>query len=99
MTRYVAVPFFTGVTGASSYFWDFGDGVTGSGEANATHIYTNVTGSPITVTVSLTARSFYGCETMETMDITVMPVPSPQYSIVETPPYIYEPTGNTYRTL
>mgnify|MGYP003775021531 CR=1 FL=1 len=86
---------FTGVTGASSYFWDFGDGVTGSGEANATHIYTNVTGSPITVTVSLTARSFYGCETMETMDITVMPVPSPQYSIVETPPYIYEPTGNT----
>ncbi len=86
---------FTGVTGASSYFWDFGDGVTGSGEANATHVYTNVTTSPIDVVVSLTARSFYGCETTETMNITVMPVASPLYSITETPPYIYDPAGNT----
>lgn len=48
----------TGVTGADTYLWDFGDGATGTGAA-ATHTYT----SPGAYTVSLIVSNSCGADT------------------------------------
>ena len=71
---------FTAVTGASKYFWDYGDGVSGYSSHNASHLYTNVTTVPVTHTVTLTTTSFYNCTDIKTFDIVVMPVPLPQFT-------------------
>ncbi len=58
---------FTGVTGASKYFWDYGDGVSGYSTNATSHVYTNFTTSPLVLQVKLTTTSFYNC-TNETDD-------------------------------
>jgi len=87
---------FTTAPGASKYFWEYGDG--GSGYApteTTTHTYTNFTEDPLVLTVKLTTTSFYSCTDEETMTITVMPVPLPQFN-VDDPSQIYDPAGNTF---
>ena len=71
---------FTALTGASKYFWDYGDGVSGYSSHNASHLYTNVTTAPVIHTVTLTTTSFYNCTDIKTFDIVVMPVPLPQFT-------------------
>lgn len=60
--------------------WTFGDGGTSSSTAlTVTHVYTNTTGSPYTV--SLTATDANGTQTMTRNSfITIYPVPTPNYT-------------------
>ena len=44
------------------------------------HLYTNFTTAPVVHTVKLTTTSFYNCSDVKTFDITVMPVPIPQFT-------------------
>ncbi|HPP93589.1 MAG TPA: PKD domain-containing protein, partial [Bacteroidales bacterium] len=71
---------FTALPGASKYFWEFGDGASGYGANVATHMYINSTTTPQVLTVKLTTTSFYNCTDTKTLDITVMPVPVPQFT-------------------
>ncbi len=84
---------FTGLPGASTYSWDYGDGATGPGGSATTHLYTNFNTAPEIRTVTLTTTSFYGCQDTKTLTITVMPVPIPQFTatpVLQT----YLPAGN-----
>ncbi|NSW93747.1 MAG: PKD domain-containing protein, partial [Bacteroidales bacterium] len=71
---------FTASPGAGRYFWDYGDNVRGYGMHSVTHLYTNYTTEPLEVTVSLTTTSFFNCTDTKTYNITVMPVPVPQFT-------------------
>ncbi len=71
---------FTGVAGASRYFWEYGDGISGYSSYTANHLYTNFTTDPVRYTVRLTTTSFYNCADVATFDITVMPVPVAQFT-------------------
>ncbi|MGD0583756.1 MAG: PKD domain-containing protein, partial [Bacteroidales bacterium] len=71
---------FNAQPGASKYVWDFGDGAGGSFSNIVTHLYTNFTTAPAILTVKLTTTSFYNCVNSQTMNITVMPVPLPQFT-------------------
>jgi len=71
---------FTALPGASKYFWEFGDGASGYGTNVAVHMYTNLTTSPEVLTVRLTTTSFYNCTNTQTLNITVMPTPIPQFT-------------------
>ena len=71
---------FSAVPGASKYFWDFGDGVSGYFTNTINHLYTNFTLAPVVQTVTLTTTSFYNCTDVKTLNITVMPVPLPQFT-------------------
>ena len=62
---------FTAVTGASKYFWDYGDGSNGYATNAATHMFTNTTTAPMVMHVNLKTTSFYNCENTSTVDITV----------------------------
>jgi PKD repeat protein len=85
---------FTSAPGASKYFWEYGDGATGySPTETTTHLFTNFTAAPVILTVKLTTTSFYNCTDEETMTVTVMPVPQPQFMAVPTT-QIYSPSGN-----
>jgi PKD repeat protein len=84
---------FTTLPGASKYFWDFGDGVSGYFTNSTNHLYTNFTSAPVVHTVTLTTTSFYNCTDVKTMDITVMPVPLPQFTAVPVT-QIYNAAGN-----
>ena len=84
---------FTSLSGASKYYWDFGDGVAGYFTNVTNHIYTNFNTSPEVHTVTLTTTSFYNCTDVKTMDITVMPMPLPQFTAFPVS-QIYSPTGN-----
>jgi PKD repeat protein len=84
---------FTTLPGASKYFWDFGDGVSGYFTNTTNHLYTNFTSNPVVHTVTLTTTSFYNCTDVKTMDITVMPVPLPQFTAVPVT-QIYNAAGN-----
>jgi gliding motility-associated-like protein len=84
---------FTALTGASKYFWDYGDGVSGYSAHNASHLYTNITTLPETHTVTLTTTSFYSCQDVKTLDIVVMPVPLPQF-IANPPTQVFNAAGN-----
>jgi PKD repeat protein len=85
---------FTSLPGASKYFWDYGDGVSGYGTNNANHLYTNFTTVPVIHHVILTTTSFYNCTDVKTMDVTVMPVPLPQFTALPVS-QIYNSAGNT----
>lgn len=65
-------------TGASSYLWDMGDGVTLVGNA-PTHTYVNGTPANQTWTVTLTATSAWGCTDTEQMNVVVHPSPTAQF--------------------
>ncbi len=85
---------FATAPGASKYFWEYGDGVSGYSPAETTtHLYTNFTKDPLILTVKLTTTSFYNCTDTYTMKIKVMPVPLPQFNAVP-PTQIYNPSGN-----
>jgi PKD repeat protein len=84
---------FTTLPGASKYFWDFGDGVSGYFTNSTNHLYTNFTADPVVHTVTLTTTSFYNCTDVKTMVITVMPVPLPQFTAVPVS-QIYNAAGN-----
>jgi PKD repeat protein len=68
-------------TGASNFFWDFGDGSTFTGPS-AVHAYTN----PGTYTVSLIASSAAGCADTLVRSAYVQVQPSPAASFVSTDP-------------
>ncbi len=84
---------FTTLPGASRYYWDFGDGVSGYFANTTGHLYTNFTTAPVVHTVTLTTTSFYSCTDVKTMDITVMPVPLPQFTAFPVS-QIYSSSGN-----
>ena len=79
--------------GASKYFWDFGDGVSGYFTNTTNHLYTNLTTAPVIHTVTLTTTSFYNCTDVKTFDITVMPMPIPQFTALPVT-QIYNAAGN-----
>jgi gliding motility-associated-like protein len=78
----VNVVFFNLSLGASSYFWDFGDGNFSSLTA-PTHVYQNSGPGIINNTVVLTATSSFGCA--ETFTHTYAIFPTPQVSFIATP--------------
>ncbi|MGA2405706.1 MAG: PKD domain-containing protein [Bacteroidales bacterium] len=84
---------FTSLPGASRYFWDFGDGVSGYFANTTSHLYTNFTTAPVVNTVTLTTTSFYNCTDVKTLTITVMPVPIPQFTAIPVT-QIYNAAGN-----
>ena len=73
---------FTALPGATRYFWEYGDGASGYATNISTHLFTNLTTAPVVRTVKLTTTSFYNCVDIKTFDITVMPVPIPQFTAV-----------------
>jgi PKD repeat protein len=84
---------YSSLPGASKYFWDFGDGVSGYFTNTTNHLYTNFTTAPVIQTVTLTTTSFYNCTDVKTLDITVMPVPLPQFTALPVS-QIYNAAGN-----
>ncbi|TAL71179.1 MAG: PKD domain-containing protein, partial [Bacteroidetes bacterium] len=84
---------FSTLSGASKYFWEYGDGVSGYGLNTSSHTYTNFTTAPVVLQVKLTTTSFYSCEDVKTINITVMPVPLAQFSAVP-PSQVYNVAGN-----
>jgi hypothetical protein len=85
---------FTTLPGASKYFWDFGDGISGYFTNSTNHLYTNNTQVPVIHTVTLTTTSFYNCTDVKTFNITVMPVPLPQFAAAPVT-QIYNAAGNS----
>ncbi len=84
---------FTSLPGASKYFWDFGDGVSGYFTNTINHVYTNNTTAPVSQTITLTTTSFYNCTAVKTMNITVMPVPIAQFTASPVSQY-FKDAGN-----
>jgi PKD repeat protein/uncharacterized protein (DUF2141 family) len=84
---------FTGATGAGTYNWDFGDGVSGPGSYTANHTYFNPGSTPLTRTVSLSTSSFYGCNDTKTLTVTILPKPVPDFTASPVM-QVYNPAGN-----
>ncbi len=69
--------------GGSAYSWDFGDGSPAQdGSYIAYHLFENFGTEPETSTVTLTTTSAYGCFDTKTLDITVQPIPQPNFTAV-----------------
>ena len=85
---------FTSVSGASIYFWDYGDGVSGNAVNTTSHLYTNSTTAPVVLQVKLTTTSFYNCTDVKTMNITVMPVPTPLFTPLNVSQILNVTAGN-----
>jgi len=67
--------------GAGNYSWDFGDGSTvPSGGYVISHLYENYTTAAVVHTAELTTTSYYGCQDIQTVDITVEPIPAPNFT-------------------
>ena len=73
---------FTSLPGASRYDWEYGDGVNIRATNSTSHLYTNFTAAPVILQVKLTTTSFYGCTDDTTINITVMPIPLPQFTAI-----------------
>ena len=71
---------FSARPGAGYYTWDYGDGAYGSGTDLSEHPYINNTTDPVVYRVTLITTSLYDCSDIKTLDITVMPVPIPQFT-------------------
>jgi PKD repeat protein len=84
---------FTALSGASKYYWEFGDGSAGYSSNSVGHLFTNMTTDPVVYTVKLTTTSFYNCPDVKTLDITVMPVPVAQFSAAP-PTQVFDAAGN-----
>jgi PKD repeat protein len=69
-------------TGASSYQWDMGDGITLVG-SNPSHTYVNTAAVDQMRTITLTATSPYGCISVAQQAVVVSPVP--QAAFMATP--------------
>ncbi len=74
---------FMSTPGGASYEWDFGDGSAPlDGSYLAYHMYENFTTAQDVHTAQLITTSFYGCKDTATMDITVEPIPAPNFTAV-----------------
>ncbi|GET30721.1 PKD domain-containing protein [Prolixibacter sp. SD074] len=62
-------------TGATTYYWDFGDGATQTTNSlgNISHLYTNSTSTPVTRNLKLKAVNSLGCSDSLTVSIRVLP--------------------------
>ena len=61
-------------TGAVSYYWNFGDGTTGTDtNLSFTHQFVNVSGNATTYSINLTAVNSYGCSSTKEKTITIYP--------------------------
>ena len=61
-------------TGATSYYWDFGDGTLDTNLlSNISHTYENNTANPITYYINLRGENDYGCEDIMQKTILVYP--------------------------
>ncbi|MBK9146624.1 MAG: PKD domain-containing protein [Flavobacteriales bacterium] len=69
-------------SGASSYLWDMGDGITLVG-SDPTHTYVNTGSADQVRTITLTATSSYGCISIAQQTVIVSPVP--QAAFMATP--------------
>lgn len=70
----------TSLPGGFQYYWNYGDGEEGNGAFVVNHKFNNFTTGPVTYDITLTATSFFGCESMTTHPVTVYPVPSPAFT-------------------
>jgi len=69
--------------GGAGYLWDFGDGsAPQDGGYIAYHLYENFGTAEEVYTASLTTTSHYGCSDTKTLDITVQPIPQPNFTAV-----------------
>ncbi len=84
---------FAAAPGASRYFWDFGDLSSGYATGNTSHLYINHGTGPVVYTVRLITTSFYNCIDEATYNITVMPVPIPQFT-AEPAIQVFNPAGS-----
>jgi gliding motility-associated-like protein len=69
------------LTGAQTYYWDFGDGTGQTGGHSLQHFYTNTGSTAVTYTIRLIAVSSLGCQDTSFNTITVFPSPSASYTI------------------
>jgi PKD repeat protein len=83
----------TAQPGASRYFWNFGDGVSGYFPNSTNHLYTNFTTAAVNDTITLTTTSFYNCTDVKKLVVKVMPVPLPQFTALPVT-QIYNTAGN-----
>ena len=74
------VSFLNTTQNASSYTWDFGNGII-STQQNPSTVFTNTTLDEIVYTVTLTANSPNGCSDVATADVVVNPVPEAAFSM------------------
>ncbi|MCI1751486.1 MAG: PKD domain-containing protein [Flavobacteriales bacterium] len=77
----LAVTFTNNSTGATSYLWDFGDGITSAAQ-NPSHTYVNHTGILQTINVTLTATNWAGCSSTTQASFIVYPAPHFTFSAV-----------------
>ncbi|WP_462318793.1 PKD domain-containing protein, partial [Marinilabilia sp.] len=63
-------------SGAKDYTWDFGDGQTGAGTYQASHIYENNTNQDVSYEVTVTGISSFGC--IEEASTTILVHPTPE---------------------
>lgn len=66
--------------GALQYNWVYGDGDSRSGLSVDRHMYMNLTENPVTYTIILTTRSFFGCESTTSRNIVVYPMPKAEFT-------------------
>ncbi|MBW6480329.1 MAG: PKD domain-containing protein [Bacteroidales bacterium] len=85
-------------TGAESFTWRFGDG-SSSTEETPTHVFHNLTNTEKTYRVILEAKSRFGCESQDTIDIVVQPYIETGFHVdppVHCHPYPMEVTNTSY---
>ena len=66
-------------TGASEFYWDFGDGNTSSG-FNGKNVYHNATDTAKTYNINFIAKSVYGCADTAFTSVDVFPSPTSKFS-------------------
>jgi len=77
----VKVTFENTSTGATSYYWDFGDGNFSTSHAATTNDYVNKTQETQIFTTVLIAKSAYNCvDTSEAIEVQINPVPSIEFT-------------------
>jgi len=69
--------------GAKGYHWDFGDGSPAQdGSYIAHHLFENFGTEAVVNTVTLTTTSVYQCSDTKSVDVTVQPIPQPNFNAV-----------------
>ncbi len=80
----LTINFTNNTTGATSYYWDFGDGIN-SIEQSPTHTFINIGTTDIIYNVDFIAFSANGCSDNLSIDITVHPNPNAAFISDATP--------------
>lgn len=60
-------------SGAKTYFWNYGDGISEFGSENMTHLFSNSTENDVVYTITLTVTSFENCINTFQKNVTVHP--------------------------